>query len=152
MIGLTPPIKKAGYTLLEIVAVVTIMGLLALAVVPFWTKSVARGREKAAKAELARYRQAVNSFYRDAGCYPASFSQLAGTSLSANCLNASGTSVAAPGDYRGPYLSDIKSSTTDGLLTINLSIASASGYSVGSVYVTSSVGTTDSDGRLFSNY
>ncbi|MEX2468532.1 MAG: type II secretion system major pseudopilin GspG [Pseudohongiellaceae bacterium] len=66
-----PPIRQhAGFTLIEILAVMVIIGLLAVMVAPNLIRQQAGAQRDAAAAQLARLDTAISSYYLDMNSYP----------------------------------------------------------------------------------
>ena len=65
-----PPTARAGYTLLEIMIVVVVLGLLATLVVPRIMGRPEEARRTKAIADLASVAQALNLYRLDNGGYP----------------------------------------------------------------------------------
>jgi general secretion pathway protein G len=63
-------VSRAGYTLLEIMVVVFILGLLATLVAPRLLGRVDEARRAKAKADLAAIEQALNLYRLDSSAYP----------------------------------------------------------------------------------
>jgi general secretion pathway protein G len=59
-----------GFTLLEILAVMTILGIIMAAVVPQVMKQLENGKKKTAKVLMNGIQQSLNSFQLDCGTYP----------------------------------------------------------------------------------
>ncbi|MDD5091663.1 MAG: prepilin-type N-terminal cleavage/methylation domain-containing protein [Candidatus Wallbacteria bacterium] len=59
-----------GFTLVELAAVIAIIGLLYAAGVPVYEKAVIRARESALLENLKVMRQAIDQYYRDNMAYP----------------------------------------------------------------------------------
>lgn len=89
--SLTP---GAGFTLLELLVVVVIIGLLAAYVGPRYFEQIGRSEAKVAKAQIDAFEKALQQYRLDVGRFPASEQGLA-------VLNR-----APPGEprWRGPYL------------------------------------------------
>lgn len=68
--------KRAGFTLIEIVIVMTIIGALAAIAVPAYQNSVVRAKEAVLKEDLYAMRDAIDKFYSDNGVYPQSLAEL----------------------------------------------------------------------------
>ena len=68
--------KSAGFTLIEIVIVMTIIGALAAIAVPAYQNSVVRAKEAVLKEDLYAMRDAIDKFYSDNGVYPTGISEL----------------------------------------------------------------------------
>ncbi len=88
--------RGAGFTLLELLVVILIIGLLTGIVAPRFLSQIGRSETTTAKAQIANFDKALESFRIDMGRYPTESEGL--KSL-----------VSAPGGdprWRGPYLKD----------------------------------------------
>ncbi|OPY83064.1 MAG: Type II secretion system protein G precursor [Syntrophorhabdus sp. PtaU1.Bin153] len=85
--------SKKGFTLVEILVVLVIVGLLAALVGPRLFPKLGKGKQSAAKAQIALLGQALDQFRLDTGRYPS-------TQEGLNAL------VTNPGieNWEGPYL------------------------------------------------
>lgn len=83
-----------GFTLLELLVVMVIIGMLAAFVAPRYFAQVGKSQAKAAKAQIMALEQALDQFRLDVGRYPSNEEGL-------QALNAAPAS--APG-WAGPYL------------------------------------------------
>jgi len=61
---------KKALTLVEMVAVITIIGLLATVGVPYYFRSVDKAKEAALLSDLKAIRKAIDSYYSDMFKYP----------------------------------------------------------------------------------
>lgn len=86
--------RTRGFTLVEILAVVLLIGLLAVFVVPPFFKKTEKARAHIAKAQIMDLDAAVNAFFQDCGRYP---EQAEGLSV---LLNAP---AGMEGKWDGPY-------------------------------------------------
>ena len=68
--------KKLGFTLVELMVVLTVIALLLSVVVPDYVGRVKRAEEAALQENLAVMRDALDKHYADAGSYPASLEDL----------------------------------------------------------------------------
>jgi general secretion pathway protein G len=59
-----------GFTMIELVVVMAILGLLLSIAVPRFMDSLERGREHVLEHNLAQMRQAIDRYYGDRGAYP----------------------------------------------------------------------------------
>ncbi|NNF24153.1 MAG: prepilin-type N-terminal cleavage/methylation domain-containing protein [Rhodobacteraceae bacterium] len=66
----------AGFTLMELVLVLFIVGLLAVVAVPNISGSLTRAREAALAENLTVMRRAIDAYYGDKGAYPENLSAL----------------------------------------------------------------------------
>jgi general secretion pathway protein G len=73
--GFTPP-RERGFTLVELMVVLTIIGLLLSIVVPNYVGKVRRAEEAALKENLMLMRDALDKHYADAGRYPGTLDEL----------------------------------------------------------------------------
>lgn len=87
---------QRGFTLLELLVVILIIGLLTGIVAPRFLNQIARSEMTAAKAQIDAFDKALQAYRIDMGRYPATGEGLQGL-------------VAAPGSeprWRGPYMKD----------------------------------------------
>lgn len=70
------PIKKAGFTLVELVVVMAVIALLSSLAMPRYFGSMEKTREAVLRENLALTRQALDKYYGDNGKYPESLEQL----------------------------------------------------------------------------
>ena len=68
--------NKRGFTLVELMVVLTIIGLLLSIVVPDYIGKVRRAEEAVLKENLTLMRDALDKHYADAGRYPGSLDEL----------------------------------------------------------------------------
>jgi general secretion pathway protein G len=61
---------QSGFTLIELIVVLTIISLLLTIAAPNYLQSVQRSKETALKQNLATLRDAIDKFYSDQGKYP----------------------------------------------------------------------------------
>lgn len=66
----------AGFTLIELIVVMTIVGLLLSMALPRYLGSLERGREHVLQHDLAQLRQAIDRYHADRGVYPDSLDDL----------------------------------------------------------------------------
>ncbi len=85
--------SRSGFTLIEIMLVVVIIGLLAAFAVPNIGKNLNKARINKAKGDIAGLQTAVEMYNMDVGSYPSSLNDL---------ISGSG------GKWDGPYLKDGK--------------------------------------------
>jgi general secretion pathway protein G len=73
--SITPP-RARGFTLVELMVVLTIIGLLLSIVVPDYIGKVRRAEEAVLKENLTVMRDALDKHYADAGRYPGTLDEL----------------------------------------------------------------------------
>jgi general secretion pathway protein G len=78
-IGRCGPRGANGFTLLELMMVVSIIGILATLAVPSYQSSVVKAKEAALRQDLSTLRDVLDQHKADQGKYPPSLSALVGT-------------------------------------------------------------------------
>lgn len=73
---LTTKIGKKGFTIIELLIVITIIGILLTIAQPTYKTSVKRARETVLKENLFAMRSAIDQYYADNGTYPGSLEDL----------------------------------------------------------------------------
>lgn len=68
--------RSRGFTLLELMVVLVLVGILASLAAPLVTKSIQHGREAVLKENLFVMRKAIDDYYADTGSYPEDIKQL----------------------------------------------------------------------------
>ncbi len=89
-----PRHRSSGFTLLELLVVMVIIGLLASIVAPQYFAQIGKSNEKVARAQIEAFGQALDQYRLDAGLYPSTEQGLA-------ALRMAPTNVPR---WRGPYL------------------------------------------------
>jgi prepilin-type N-terminal cleavage/methylation domain-containing protein len=69
--GLNKKAKRKGFSLLELLAVVTILGIIAVVVIPRISVSSAKAKTEANKQNIAEINSAVERWYFEKGTWPA---------------------------------------------------------------------------------
>jgi len=139
--------KWSGFSLVEMMVVVSIIGILTAIAVPKFTEVQRKSKESALRTNLQVYRSAIYVFFSDTGLYPQSLNDLAATTPPSTGLTPTGASRdVTAGTWRGPYVQQIQ---FDPVSNKPLSYSTANG-SVGSVK--SSATGNDSNGVAFSTY
>ena len=90
--------SRAGFTLIELMVVMIILGLLAALVVPRMFGRVGEAKQKAAYAQIQLFGTALDSFRLDVGRYP----------TTEEGLQALITQVSGIEEWNGPYLKKIE--------------------------------------------
>ena len=69
-------IRHAGFTLMELLVVMTLLALIAAVAVPVVSHSIQRAKEATLKEDLHVMRKVIDDYYADVGRYPGSLSEL----------------------------------------------------------------------------
>ena len=68
--------RPAGFTLLELITVVAIIGILVGIALPNYKTAITQSREAVLKEDLFRFRDTIDQYYADKGKYPATLDAL----------------------------------------------------------------------------
>ena len=68
--------KLRGFTLIEVLVVLTIIATLLSLVAPRYFETISRSKETALRHDLATLRDAIDKVYGDTGTYPASLEEM----------------------------------------------------------------------------
>jgi general secretion pathway protein G len=69
--------KDQGFTLIELMIVMTVIGILASIAIPSYQRSLIKARESVLMEDLYQMRRAIDSYFADNGKYPDSLESLA---------------------------------------------------------------------------
>ncbi len=73
---MTGRLNQKGFTLIEILIVLSLIAILAAIAVPVYNQSLLRARETVLKENLYQVRNAIDKYYGDKGAYPGTLSTL----------------------------------------------------------------------------
>jgi general secretion pathway protein G len=68
--------REAGFTLLELITVVALIGILVGIALPNYKTAIIQSREAVLKEDLYRFRDVIDQYYADKGKYPPSLEAL----------------------------------------------------------------------------
>jgi general secretion pathway protein G len=88
---------RRGFTLLELVVVIIVLGLLAAIVAPQFLGRVSDARSTAAQTQIELFGTALDSYRLDNGSYPT-------TAQGLEALRVKPTQPPVPTNWRGPYV------------------------------------------------
>jgi len=92
-----PPRHQQGFTLIEILVVIIVLGLLAALVAPRIIGRVSEAKSATARTQIELFSVALDNYRLDNGYYPTTDQGLA-------ALRVAPTSEPVPRNWRGPYL------------------------------------------------
>jgi type IV pilus assembly protein PilE len=103
------PTKTAGFTLIELMIVIAIMGLLAMIAYPIYTDQITRSNRTAATGALLEIAQRQEGFYADNNRYANSLEELIGNNIGSRFVKDGSTYYAGEGDDIKLYILDLAS-------------------------------------------
>jgi general secretion pathway protein G len=68
--------RRGGFTLIEMMVVMVVIGLLLTIAVPRYLRSLERSKEAVLKQDLSALRESIDKFYGDTGKFPESLAML----------------------------------------------------------------------------
>ncbi|MCG9894395.1 MAG: prepilin-type N-terminal cleavage/methylation domain-containing protein [Fimbriimonadaceae bacterium] len=136
--------RRRGFTLVELMVAVAIMGMVMAIAVPNLQLAGRRARESALRNDLAVVRAAIQMFRTDVGCHPTQLAHLSGLAAPATCTTVGGGSTPVIASrYRGPYLP---------ATPVDPVSRTAFGYTAATGVVLSSAAGNDINGSPYSGY
>jgi prepilin-type N-terminal cleavage/methylation domain-containing protein len=96
------PRARRGFTLMELLIVITILAILALLIIPKLIGAGRRAQESALSSNLYQMRLGIQKFQADTGINPAQLTDLVAPLSSPPTVGAGGISIPA-NTYKGPY-------------------------------------------------
>jgi general secretion pathway protein G len=76
VIGSAARRRQAGFTLLELMTVIIVMGVLVAIALPNYRAAIIQAKEAVLREDLYRFRDLIDQYYADKGKYPASLDTL----------------------------------------------------------------------------
>jgi general secretion pathway protein G len=70
--------SRSGFTIIELVVVMSIIGILLTLAQPNYRQATIKAKEAALKRDLATFRDVIDQYYADQGQYPPSLTDLVG--------------------------------------------------------------------------
>ena len=142
--------KKSGFTLIELMIVVAIIGILAAIAIPKFAELIRKSGEGASKGNLGSIRSSLSIYYGDMeGQYP---SALAGLTVAGKYLSAIPTA-------KTPNYHADSAKENDGLLIVGAGVNDAGGWAYNNVAGNSNLGNmlincthTDTKGSIWTSY
>jgi general secretion pathway protein G len=121
-------LRSAGFTLVEILIVVVILGILASIIVPQWTNAASDARESALKTNLQRVRQQLQLYKNQHGDWP-SVSNFKQQMTKPTDATGNVGSAGQDGYPFGPYLQNVPDNpATGGNSVDNAAVGSSDWY------------------------
>ncbi|MBP6338484.1 MAG: type II secretion system protein [Vitreoscilla sp.] len=71
-----PAHRALGFTMIELIVVMAVIGLLLSLAAPRYLASLERGKDQVVEHDLAQMRKAIDQFYGDRGAYPERLDEL----------------------------------------------------------------------------
>lgn len=116
-----------GFTLVEVLLVVVILGIMAALVVPQFTSAAAMSRENSIKMSLNRIRQQLEVYKEQHGDYP-SLALFAVQLTGATDVNGNAVALGTPDSF-GPYIQNVPPNpNTGGTVVGNGAVGSSDWY------------------------
>jgi len=97
----THGVQRAGFTLIEVIVVILVLGLLAALVAPNVVRHMGTARDATARSQIALLGTALDAYRLDTGDYPT-------TEQGLDALVAEPGTAPVPATWRGPYLEKLR--------------------------------------------
>jgi general secretion pathway protein G len=116
--------KKSGFTLVELLIVISVLGILAAIIVPMYTNASQKTRDSAVKTDLQKVRTQIEVYRSQHNDQLPAFTGESSTDFERRMTSKTDRDGFAGSDY-GPYLNKIPKNPYNGINTVRIDGAAA---------------------------